>query len=989
MKFVCTILVLIAVLCSPLAAAAQNATATLSGRVRDPQGALITKATIVVTQTDTGQTRETTTNHDGLYTVSSLAAGTYDIHVAAPGFADRQFKGVTLSAGQTVAIDAEMAVAGAAEVVDADTYEAPLVSTQSSAVDSVISTSEINSLPLNGRNYLELSFLIPGNGPALNFDPTKTETVLISSAGQFGRGGSVTVDGADNNDDVVGGSLQNISEDAVQEFQIATNRFSAELGRSGSSVINVVTKSGTNEFHGTGGFYYRDDALQGLPATFNRSTGLEPPFDREQYSIAAGGPIVKNKAWWFGSFEYRNQDGVVLIGERDTATRTILNGFAVAPLDDALVTTRADWSVNEDNALAFRYSFENSDATSASGLSRPIGSATQRQASENRYNTFLADWTWVVNPVLLNKFSFSFNQFRNDTQPVASLPQYTFPSIQDGASFRVPQNTTQKRLQFVDTVSFSKGQHFMRLGGGVQHIYANFDLGVFQQGRIEYVEDFPDFDRNGDGVVNDDDLLFSVTLRSGKPDSPLLLPDCNNTNIAGFFQDDWRIRPNLTLNLGVRYELDTNVKNISGYGNINPLVQPFLSTGGRPRDKNNIAPRVGFNWSTADGRTSVHGGYGIYYDRIVLEITSLERGLDGRALPIEVRAGNVFFVDPQTGMFPPFAPTTSNPFTGFVLPGAGASGINIIDNNMQNPMVQQMNVGIQHELFDNLVVRADYVHNFGTSFIIGRGIGTVFNPVVGGPDRVVNLESSVKTKYDALLIAVEKRYADRFQLRASYALSKSFNYANDDQIPFNEGPVDPLNLQREYGPVPNDQRHRFSVSGTVDAGLGIKVSGIWAAASGVPMDILLPSGGVRLPYIQRNAGGRQFQTGADLNAFISQVNAGGGVGGVPLPFVNDNAKFNDGFSSVDMRVSRPFQIGENFSIEPIVEVFNLFNVTNILGVSNVNGSGFANALVRDSNDPTSPGFLKSSSFGTPVTTAGGVFGSGGPRAFQFAVRVQF
>ena len=393
--------------------------------------------------------------------------------------------------------------------------------------------------------------------------------------------------------------------------------------------------------------------------------------------------------------------------------------------------------------------------------------------------------------------------------------------------------------------------------------------------------------------------------------------------------------------------------------------------------------------STANGRTSVHGGYGIYYDRIVLEIISLERGLDGRALPIEVRAGNVFFVDPQTGTFPPFAPTTSNPFTGFVLPGAGASGINIIDNSMQNPMVQQMNVGVQHELLDNLVVRADYVHNFGTNFIIGRAIGTVFNPVVGGPDRVVNLESSVKTKYDALLLAVEKRYADRFQLRASYALSKSFNYANDDQIPFNEGPVDPLNLQREYGPVPNDQRHRFSVSGMVDAPLGIQVSGIWAAASGVPMDILLPSGGVRLPYIQRNAGGRQFHTGAELNAFIAQINAGGGVGGAPLPFVNDNAKFNDGFSSVDLRVSRPFRIGENFQVEPIAEVFNLFNVTNILGVSNVNGSGFANALVRDSNDPTSPGFLKSSSFGTPVTTAGGVFGSGGPRAFQFAVRVQF
>ena len=164
------------------------------------------------------------------------------------------------------------------------------------------------------------------------------------------------------------------------------------------------------------------------------------------------------------------------------------------------------------------------------------------------------------------------------------------------------------------------------------------------------------------------------------------------------------------------------------------------------RDLNNLGPRIGFNWSLAAARTSVHGGYGIYYDRITLQIQSLERGLDGRALPIEVRAGNVFFLDPATGQFPPFAPSTANPFTGFILPGAGASGINIIDNTMQNPSVQQFNIGVQHELPGRVVLRVDGVHNLGTHFIIGRTVGEVFNPVVGGPDRVVNLESSVNTQ---------------------------------------------------------------------------------------------------------------------------------------------------------------------------------------------------------------------------------------------------
>lgn len=155
------------------------------------------------------------------------------------------------------------------------------------------------------------------------------------------------------------------------------------------------------------------------------------------------------------------------------------------------------------------------------------------------------------------------------------------------------------------------------------------------------------------------------------------------------------------------------------------------------------------------------------------------------------------------------------------------------------------------------------------------------------------------------------------------------------------------------------------------------------------MDILVPDASQRIPQLQRNAGGRLFHSGAELNVFIRQLNGAGGFAGQPLPLVSDNVRFSDSFNSFDLRVARPFKIGERLTIEPIVEVFNLFNVTNVLGVSNVNYSGFNNVLVRDSNDPTSSGFLRSSSFGQSVTTAGGVFGSGGPRAFQFAARVSF
>jgi hypothetical protein len=526
------------------------------------------------------------------------------------------------------------------------------------------------------------------------------------------------------------------------------------------------------------------------------------------------------------------------------------------------------------------------------------------------------------------------------------------------------------------------------VGAEVSRTTGAFDLGVFRDGRVELVQDFAQFDLNRDGRVDDDDLLFAVTLRSGKPDQNLLFDDCSSTYLAGFVQDDWRISPQLTLNVGLRWEMDTDVKNISGYDDINPIVQPFLE-GDRKRDTNNFGPRVGLAWISKGGGLQLHGGYGLYYDRVTLEIISLERGLDGRALPIEVRAGNVFFLDPDTGSVPPFAPTFDDPFTGFILPGAGASGINIIDNDLQNPMVQQWNVGTQFRLPGQTLASVDLVYNRGTRFIIGRTIGEVFNPVVGGPDRVVNLESSVGTKYSGLLATLEKRFGNGQQLRLAYTLSRARNYANDDQIPFSSGPIDPNDLEREYGPTPNEQTHRLVLSGSFVLPWSLRLSPIWTIASGVPMDILMPDASSRVPTLSRNAGGRVYKTAGELNAYLTGLNASGGINGVLLPLVADDARFNDSFNSLDLRLSRSFALGSRSRIEAIVECFNVFNVTNILGVSKSNYSGFTNVLVRDASDPADPGFLRSSSFGRALTTAGGVFGSGGPRAFQLGVRLNF
>ena len=360
------------------ARAQQSASATLTGVVTDPAGAVVPGVTVSVVERATGATRETKTNDEGLYVLSNLSPGEYEIRAEGQGFARKVSKvPVVLQVGQNVSVDIHLEIGSLGEIVNLLEFT-PQIDTTASKVDRVIGVREIENLPLNGRNFLELALLTPGNSPAPNFDPTKTNTLVISSAGQLGRGGSVTVDGADNNDDVVGGAVQNISQDAVREFQIATNRFDARLGRSASSVVNVVTKSGTNEFHGSLFAYLRDDKLQGLPATFDRTgTTGGPPFDRQQYSATLGGPIKKDVAFFFGSVEFRNQDGAVLVGTRDTAARTIRRGFADAPLDDLLSTERLDWRLNDRDWLTFRYSLQREENVSASTLIRSIGSASQ------------------------------------------------------------------------------------------------------------------------------------------------------------------------------------------------------------------------------------------------------------------------------------------------------------------------------------------------------------------------------------------------------------------------------------------------------------------------------------------------------------------------------------------------------------------------------------------------------------------------------------
>ncbi len=1043
---------------------AQVPTGTLTGLVTDPKDALIAGAKVTVLNATQGFSRNTVTNGSGIYVLPDLPAGRYDLRIDQSGFAPSESKGVTIEAGRTATLDFKLQIAGVGTRIEVSASELNLDLTQS-MIQGEITSRTIESIPLNGRNFLELAYLVPGNRPAPTFDPTKTNTLEVSSAGGFGRGGNITVDGGDNNDEVVGGTLANFPEDSVQEFQIATGRFTAEVGRSGNSIVNIVTKSGTNKYHGSVFFFERNRNLQALPATFNRALPT-PPFDREQFGGSIGGPIKKDRAWWFSSVEYRNQNASIQTGTRDFATSTVLNTAASAPLRDALWSTRYDQQLSERNRLMVRYSFNRSTDTAEAtpSQSTPSFTAAERQNSLNRFNSIVADVNSIFSSTQVNDLSFHYDNFYNDIPPFgqdapttdpASLQltnELIFPDLADGANFNLPQATHLNRYQVRDALSWSLGKHTLRLGGEFQHYAATGEINVFGTGTVILTSNFGFADLNGDGVVNDLDIPLAVALKSSAPVTPVPIPHVFNSYFAGYVQDDWRVHPRLTLNLGLRWEYDSNLTGNSSEHDPCPnlTTEPtkpctwmanVIDLKKNP-DTKDFSPRVGFVYDPfGKGTTVVRGGYGIYYDRIILEAGAEELVQNDRALTVTQYAGSACSnpnipAPPSLGFcfapgssFATGSPTLANAFSG--PHQTGGVGILAMGPDAHHPLFQQFSLGLQQQLGGSWLISADGLHVFAERQIIGHLLRstnstspyvscpgnnapcTLTDPLSGITDNITLLQSQAKSWYDGLIASVAHRPSTigriGYQYNISYTLSKTFDYSNDDQLTSTEAEqvdlvegINNLRLEKGYGVT--DERHRLTLYGEAQLPWRISVAPIYTFGSGVPADTFLPgtgsingASGSRLPLLQRNAIGRDVKNSNQLNTIIDRWNALPAcpaafpcLAGGQLQHVPSGINFFSPFSSLDLRLKKDIRFGERTTLSLIGEGFNLFNETNIRGSSNTNYAGRSISIgpVQAAEDGQ-PAQTVQSNFYAPVTTAGGFFGSGGPRAFQFAARLEF
>ncbi len=1041
---------------------------SIGGSATDPIGRSVLEVHVIATDERQGHTRDTNTDAQGVFVLSDVAPGSYALDLAAPGFATVHYVHVQVEPGKSVTLRTTFQIAAQTSVVEVSSNTQQQVDLTQSVLQGQISATTIQSIPLNGRNFLELAFLLPGNRPAPNFDPTKTNTVEISSAGGFGRGGNILIDGADNNDEVVGGTLSNFPEDSVAEFQVATARFTAEVGRSGNSIINVVTRSGANQVHGSAFVFERNRHLQGLPATFDRSQPV-PRFDREQMGGSIGGPFRKQKAFGFSSFEFRDQNAALETGTRVFSSSPygatpfyghIINTAAPAPLRDLLLSNRVDINADKDNLFTLRYSFNHSTDTSQASAAQatPLSTAAERQNALNRFHSAVGTWTRVFGTARTNDLSFHYDNFFNNIPPYpqnasATNPQLgltnelLFPDLADGANYNLPQATRMNRYQLRDAFTTVLGTHTLHVGAEFQHYNVDGLINVFGTGSAILVSDFGFQDLNGDGVVNDLDIPVAVGIHSTAPVTPVPIPFITNNYTGLYAQDDWRVTHRLTLNLGLRWEYDSDATGQSAAHQPCPSLTTLptepctwmanvLPLHKNP-DSKDFGPRIGFVFDPIGrGTTVIRGGYGIYYDRIVLEAGSKELVQNDRALtitqyggssciipgvPAPASLGNCFAPGAQ---FAPGSPTLNTAFSG--PHQTGGVGIVALGPDSHHPLFQQFSFGVQQQLHSDWLFSADGLHVFGERELIGHLLRSttstspyvqcpgnnqlclITDPLTGITDSVTELDSSAKSWYDGLLVSAGRRSGHigrlPYNFNLSYTLSKTFDYSDDDQLE-NGNADEQVNLvegtaglRKEKGYALTDERHRITLYGEASLPYGFSLAPLYTFGSGVPADTFLPgtaniggSSGSRLPSLPRNALAREIKNSDQLNAVIDQwnalpacpgtypCNAGGSIAHVP-----GGINFFSPFSSLDLRLRKDIHFHEHATLSLLGESFNLFNQVNIRGSNNANFAGRNISI-----SPLAASAPVQTNFYQAVTTAGGFFGSGGPRTFQFAARLEF
>lgn len=884
----CSILIF---LCAGVCAAQQNVTsATLSGRIDDARGAVVSGANVTATNLETNQRQTTTSDHEGRYRFPYLRTGDYDVTIDATGFATITRR-LTLSIGQAVDLPIKLDVAGVSEHVNIGGTEVPIIETVRTQLTETIRPKEINELPLNGRNYLDLALLIPGvsstnTGSNQRFAETSAVPGQgISVAGQRNLNNSFIVDGVSANDDAADLTGTYYSEEVIDQFQVVTSGGIAEFGRASGGVVNILTRSGTNEWRGSLYGFARNQR-------FDARNPVAPTKDfltQAQYGGTIGGPIRREQTFFFANFEQtrRNYSAVLTIDPANVSSinnhlrainyagSLISTGVVPASFDTTNFFTRFDHSINERNQLSGRYSLYHINAVN----SRTVGglNAVSRGTGLNDTDqTVVVSNVTTISSHTLNEARVQFTNSRLD----AAVNDEVGPAVNIGgvASFGTATFSPLARdinlFEVVDNVSTQRGAHSLKFGGDFLYNRVN----ILFPGALQGVYTFNTLNNFLTGNYQNYQQAFGV---------PNQLQ--SNPNLGVFVQDEWRVRPDLTVNAGLRYDVQY-------------LPDPIRT------DTNNFGPRLGFAYAPGDRKTVFRASYGLYYDRIPLRATSNALQRDGSK-----------YLVVQLSPTQPGAPVFPNTLS--LQPATLPTKPNItrIDPNIEASYSQQANLQIERELPGNAVLSVGYLHLRGLHLLLSRNVNVPTVPVsagvpnLGRPDpnwgNVARFESSGNSYYNGMVVSYNQRAVSWASLRVSYTLSKTIDDAGNF---FFSSPQNNFNVRDDRGLSDNDQRHRLVVSGSLEMPRHDKATGFQKFLCGFQMGYIFTYAS-RLPFNVLLGNDRNFDTNTNDRPVGVGRNTGRGFD----------------FASLDLRVSRRFKLTERVDIQLLAEGFNVLNRANL------------------------------------------------------------
>ena len=846
----CTIAFLFCCLPLTLANAQSASSAQISGTVVDPNGAVVPGAKVTATNVATGVPRSVNTTSTGNYLIPNLSPGTYDVKVEAKGFSEAAGKGLKLNVGDQKNLDFKVTVAGSTQTVEV-TAQAPLIETTKTDVSTSVTDLEMQKLPTfaaisgGANDYASLALTAPG----VKADTSSLTGDLIGPGSINNRANLYNVDGANITDQLVSGrDGLGASVDEIQEFQVLTNNYNAEYGQAGGLVINAVTKSGTNQFHGDGHMYFRGRNLQasnpfynlglfqgalprsqpsvtaphcpdsdftgiGTPAqTLVKLDGCDrAPFHRKEGGFTVGGPFIKDKLFWFGSWELSRQ-AVPLILTPSSGATTVQQ-----PINNHLWSTKLDWRISAKHSLSARF---NEDWIVQDNLIvQTSNSVTPDDLVANiaHVSTLNVGLVSSLTPTIINEARFAFVRTLTDTPDKTTRPGaiHTGTGTISGANFCCPQGGLNKRYQYIENLTWTHGNHSFKTGGTVSY-YPWFSL--FQQFHF------------GQFRVNAADTAATAFTFGSGPGSVT-----SKDNIYGFYvQDTWKMFRNFTVNYGVRYDLEAGafkggtVKGPNGTCFQGNGIVPACSS-----DYNNWQPRLGFTWEIRKGtlfKAAAAENTVLAFNNVVLDSLNF----DGKNLRTQKTT------DPAVLAAFPNAPNPALLIGPACPPSCGR--VRPISPNLHNPEIHMFNASIQHEFGNSIVAEIQYIGQFGSGLFGERDTNApviaadpahpgffyfqdqapvdASRPLTARPDNrftaIRTNENSRTSQYNGMLVSLSKRMSQHFSVNASYTWSHAIT-SGEDFFGLSE-PGDPRNIKAERGPAFNDVRHAVNLSGVIDSG---------------------------------------------------------------------------------------------------------------------------------------------------------------------------